>query len=182
MHSFQQSFLPLYVVIFTAHGRLASLMQRRCLRFFAAIWLCHCRNFNCVETEPQKAPNAWAGETGVTPICYLTGLKLLRLFTCPKKYQKRPPRMILQSAYYFFICLCESLSSISASRTIAEPWCLKSGSPVDYKMHNCTSWVDSCSCWRPFNKESKLLRKSLAGKTSNAKCLFSVRFLYIILI
>jgi len=52
------SFFQLTNYFFIAHGRGASLMQRRCLRFFAAIRLCHCSNFNGVETEPQKAPNA----------------------------------------------------------------------------------------------------------------------------
>jgi len=52
-----------YGTFFIAQGRWASLMQRRCLRFFSAIWLRHCCNFNCVETEPQKAPNACAGVT-----------------------------------------------------------------------------------------------------------------------
>jgi hypothetical protein len=44
--------------VFAAHGREASLMQRRCLRFFTAIWRCHCCNPAFGVTEPQKAPNA----------------------------------------------------------------------------------------------------------------------------
>jgi hypothetical protein len=44
-------------MFFIAQGRWASLMQRRCLRFFEKM-TCGFFNFNCVETEPQKAPNA----------------------------------------------------------------------------------------------------------------------------
>jgi hypothetical protein len=52
-----------YVIKFLiAQGRWASLMQSRilrdCLRFFAAMRLCHCCNLAKGETEPQKAPNA----------------------------------------------------------------------------------------------------------------------------
>ena len=44
---------------FIAHGRGASLMQRRCLRFFAAIRLRHCCFNSAIGgTEPQEAPNA----------------------------------------------------------------------------------------------------------------------------
>ena len=42
---------------FIAQGRLASLMQRRCLRFFEKI-TCGFFNSDFVETELQKAPNA----------------------------------------------------------------------------------------------------------------------------
>ena len=44
-----------------AHGRMALSLQRRCTRFFAAIWLRHRSNSGFAGTEPSEAPYARTG-------------------------------------------------------------------------------------------------------------------------
>jgi len=44
-----------------AHGRMALFLQRRCTRFFAAIWLRHRSNSGFAGTEPAEAPCAGTG-------------------------------------------------------------------------------------------------------------------------
>jgi len=42
--------------LYNAQGRMASLSQRRCFRFFFMIWLCHHENSAPGRTKPKKAP------------------------------------------------------------------------------------------------------------------------------